>query len=116
MKRLRLITILALLVLLAAAVTSTGGGAITPGAKPTAPQASTHSRGIDLATYPAHRWIVQLKAAPLATYRGGVAGLHGTASASTGQSRLNVSSPRSRAYVDHLQATQRAFAERLAHS
>jgi minor extracellular serine protease Vpr len=56
-----------------------------------------------------------LNGAPLATFRGGVPGLRATAAVSTGASRLNVSSARSRAYVSHLSSVQRAFAQRLTH-
>ena len=76
---------------------------------------SPSAKKINLATYPAKRWIVQLNGAPLATYRGGVPGLRATAAATTGASRLDVSSTRSRAYVSHLRSVQRAFAQRLAH-
>ncbi len=108
----RLALLVVPLLLLAATVATAGGGAQV-GERPTA--APSHSaKKIDLATYPAKRWIVQLNGAPLATYRRGAAGLHGTAAAVTGASRLNVSSARSRAYVSHLRSVQRAFAQRLA--
>jgi len=108
----RLALLVVPLLLLAATVATAGGGAQV-GERPTA--APSHSaKKIDLATYRAQRWIVQLNGAPLATYRGGAAGLHGTAAAVTGASRLNVSSARSRAYVSHLRSVQRAFAQRLA--
>jgi subtilisin family serine protease len=98
--------------LLAATVASAGGGAVRTSGKPAAPSPS--AKKINLATYPATRWIVQLNGAPLATYRGGVAGLRATAAATTGASRLDVASTRSRAYVSHLRSVQRAFAQRLA--
>ncbi len=108
----RLALLVVPLLLLAATVATAGGGAQV-GGRPTA--APSHSaKKIDLATYPAKRWIVQLNGAPLATYRGGAAGLHGTAAAVTGASRLNVSSARSRAYVSHLRSVQHVFAQRLA--
>jgi subtilisin family serine protease len=113
MKTLRFITMLLVLALIAAAAASSGGGAVPPGGKPTNAPA-TNAPTIDLATYPAHRWIVQLAGAPLATYRGGVGGLRGTASVATGASRLDVSSARSRAYIAHLKTTQQAFAQRLS--
>jgi subtilisin family serine protease len=106
---------LALLSLLAGAAASTGGGAVPAGGKPTAAPAPAAHR-IDLATYHARRWIVQLEGAPLATYRGGVAGLRGTATVATGAKRLNVASARSRAYVRHLESAQHAFAQRLVRS
>ncbi len=99
--------------LLAATVASAGGGsAAQPGARATA-AAPQSAKNIDLATHPAKRWIVQLNGAPLATYRGGLSGLRATAAVSTGASRLNVSSARSRAYVRHLRSVQQAFAKRL---
>jgi subtilisin family serine protease len=98
------------LVLLAAVIASAGGGAVHPGGKPAG---SSSPAKIDLATYPAERWIVQLNGAPLATYRGGLAGLRATAAVATGASRLNVSSARSREYIRHLRDVQRAFAQRL---
>jgi len=98
--------------LLATTVATAGGGTVQPGAKATAAPSAT-AKKINLATYPAKRWIVQLNGAPLATYRGGVSGLRGTAAAATGESRLNVSSTRSRAYVRHLRSVQHAFAQRL---
>ncbi len=113
MKRLRIAAVFVPLALLAAAAPSSGGGAVVPGGKPTAAPAARQARGLDLATSQARRWIVQLTGAPLATYRGGIAGLRGTSAAATGRSRLNVASARSRAYVRHLQAAQRVFAQRL---
>jgi subtilisin family serine protease len=100
------------LLVLAAMVVATGGGAIQPGGQPTAAPSQT-AKKINLATYPAKRWIVQLNGAPLATYRGGVSGLRATAAVATGASHLNVSSSRSRAYVGHLRSVQHAFAQRL---
>ena len=113
----RILLVAVPILLLATAVASAGGSSGSaksqPGGKATA--APSHStKKIDLATYPAKRWIVQLNGAPLATYRGGVAGYRATAAASTGASRLDVSSARSRAYVSHLRSVQRAFAQRLA--
>jgi subtilisin family serine protease len=77
--------------------------------------AATKAGSIDLATYQAKRWIVQLSGAPLATYRGGVRGLRATSAAVTGQRRLNVSSAASRAYVRYLGVRQQAFGFRLTH-
>src|SRR5215831_18828330 len=107
MKGLRFIAVLVPVALLVAA--STGAGAATPAAKQAVGAAARHVRPINLATYPAKRWIVQLKAPPLATYRG-AASTHGAAGV---QSRLNVNSARSRAYVQRLQTAQHAFAQRL---
>lgn len=100
--------------LLAATAASAGGGAIRSGGNPAAAP-SQSAKKINLATYPAKRWIVQLNGAPLATYRGGVPGLRATAAASTGASRLDVASTRSLAYVRHLRSVQHAFTQRLAH-
>jgi subtilisin family serine protease len=108
----RLALFLAPFLLLAAVSASTGGGAVQPSGKPTAAPPPS-AKKIDLATYPAKRWIVQLNGAPLATYRGGVAGLRATAAVATGASRLNVSSARSRAYIRHLRDVQHAFTQRL---
>jgi hypothetical protein len=73
----RIVLVAIPILLLATAVASAGGSSgsaqAQPGGKPTA--APLHStKKINLATYPAKRWIVQLNGAPLATYRGGVAG------------------------------------------
>src|SRR5215212_10211372 len=94
--------------MLAATVASAGSGVVRTSGK------SPAAKRINLATYPAKRWIVQLNGAPLATYRGGVPGLRATAAVETGASRLDVSTTRSRAYVSHLRSVQRAFAKRLA--
>jgi subtilisin family serine protease len=114
----RIVLVAVPLLLLATAVASAGGSSgsaqAQPGGKATA--APSHStKKINLATYPAKRWIVQLNGAPLATYRGGVAGYRATAAAATGASRLNATSARSRAYVSHLRSVQHEFAQRLAH-
>jgi len=108
MRTTRYVVVLSTLVLVAVFVTS-GAGATRQSAK--SPAAAGR---IDLATVNAKRWIVQLDGAPLATYRGGVAGFRATAAASTGSSRLNVQSARSAAYVARLKATQQAFTTRLA--
>jgi minor extracellular serine protease Vpr len=100
--------------LLAATAATAGGGAVRPGGNPTAAP-SQSAKKINLATYPAKRWIIQLNGAPLATYRGGVAGFRATSAVGTGASRLDVASSRSRAYVSHLRSVQNAFAHRLAH-
>ncbi|MFL6067443.1 MAG: S8 family serine peptidase [Gaiellaceae bacterium] len=113
----RIVLVAIPILLLATAVASAGGSSgstqAQPGGKATA--APSHStKKINLATYPAKRWIVQLNGAPLATYRGGVSGYRATATASTGASRLDATSTRSRAYVSHLRSVQNAFAQRLA--
>ncbi len=48
------------------------------------------------------RYIVRLSEPPLASYRGGIAGLAATNPAATGSARLNPASPASKAYLDHL--------------
>ncbi|MGH8903693.1 MAG: S8 family serine peptidase, partial [Egibacteraceae bacterium] len=60
---------------------------------------------IDLATYPARRWIVQLADPPLAQYRGRLVALPATATQLTGN-RLNTASIPNTAYLAHLR-TQR---------
>src|SRR4051794_41061391 len=92
-------------VLVAAAAASVGGGAVLPGGAPTSASSASRAR-IDLATYPAKRWVVQLKGAPLATWRGSAAGRTTFAADST----LSASS---RAYASRLQAAQHAFAGRM---
>ena len=57
MKKLRFITVLVPVALLVAA--STGGGAVVPFTKPTAAIGARQTRTINLATYPAKRWIVE---------------------------------------------------------
>jgi minor extracellular serine protease Vpr len=112
-KRLRFVSILVPLTLLAGLTALTGGAAVSPSAKANAAPAAKSGRTINLATYPAKRWIVQLTGAPLATYRGGVKGLRATSAASTGAARLDATTARSRAYTSYLQARQRALAQRL---
>jgi hypothetical protein len=58
---------------------------------------------IDLATYPARRWIVQLADPPLAQYRGGLTGLQTTGVRLISR-RSNVASTASTAYLAHLRA------------
>jgi subtilisin family serine protease len=94
---------LALVVLLVAA---SAGAVVGPTAKPI-DGARAEKKAINLATYPAKRWIVQLKGAPLATYRG-----YQTA-ARAGTARLDVDSQASRTYMRRLVARQHAFTLRL---
>ena len=94
---------LALVVLLVAA---SAGAVVGPTAKATDGARAGH-KSINLATYPAKRWIVQLKGAPLARY----AGYRTTAPA--GSSRLDASSRTSRAYMRRLVQRQHAFTVRL---
>ncbi len=69
---------------------------------------------VDLATYPATRWIVQLADPPLAAYTGGIDGLAPTAIEITGARRLDLANPDVRAYRQHLTANQRSFRQTLA--
>jgi subtilisin family serine protease len=55
--------------------------------------------------------IVKLDQAPLASYRGGVAGLAPTSPAVTGADRLAVDTPASKAYLAHLDARHRILRE-----
>ena len=93
---------------LLAALAAAGGSGAVAGVKPTGKAAR-----VDLAKISAKRWIVQLRGAPLATYRGGVPGFRATAASATGASQLNVTSARSVRYVKHLKSVQQAFALRL---
>jgi subtilisin family serine protease len=72
------------------------------------------SEAIDLATYGARRWMVQLAEPPIAAYEGGMAGLAPTAIWVTGARRLDLKAPAARAYRRHLEATQRDFRQTLA--
>ena len=101
--RLLLTAPIALVVLLIAA---SAGAVVGPTAKPI-DGARKGQKALNLATYPAKRWIVQLKAAPLATYRG-----YQTA-ARAGATRVDVNSRASRAYMHRLVQQQRAFTLRL---
>ncbi len=60
------------------------------------------------ATEPA-LYIVQLEGAPLASYRGGVRGLQATSPAVTGESKLDVQSAASQAYLNYLAEQQDQF-------
>jgi minor extracellular serine protease Vpr len=51
-------------------------------------------------------YIVRLDDAPLASYRGGIAGLAATSPSATGQDKLQVNSPASLAYRDYLAQKQ----------
>lgn len=57
----------------------------------------------------AQLYIVQLSAAPLTTYAGGVPGLAPTNPAVTGERSLDLNSPASRAYLAYLKAQQQKF-------
>jgi len=61
----------------------------------------------------ADRYIVQLTDSPLASYRGGVAGLAATNPAAIGQVRLDPKSAASKAYLDYLAGRQSAVQSAL---
>lgn len=73
----------------------------------------TKSSMVDLATADAARWIVQLRAPSLATYRGGIDGLPATSPVATGARRLDVASPASAAYLARLDAQRAAAIARV---
>jgi subtilisin family serine protease len=77
----------------------------------TAARATTQP--IDLATYPASRWIVQLSDPPLAQYRGGLAGLSATAPGLIGH-RLDFASVSSTAYLTHLRTERERVTTAIA--
>jgi subtilisin family serine protease len=84
---------------------------VDPGGAPAAPSTG---QAIDLATYQAPRWVVQLAEPPVAAYTGGIAGLAPTSIAVTGARRLDPAQPSVRAYRQYLLAAQRAFRQTLA--
>ena len=98
--------------LLALGAVAVAAGGSTPAVKGLGKGKATVKVPVDLATY-RKRWIVQLNGAPLATYRGGVAGYARLRRRPRARRGSNVSSARSRAYVSHLRSVQRAFAQRL---
>lgn len=57
---------------------------------------------------PRHKYIIQLRDAPLTTYAGGLSGLAATSPGATGGS-LDLNSPASRAYIAYLGAQQQKF-------
>ena len=58
-------------------------------------------------------FVIRLDASPLATYRGGVAGLAATSPEATGADKLDTTTAVSRAYVDYLETDQATFVARL---
>ena len=58
-------------------------------------------------------FLIRLDAEPLATYRGGVAGLAPTSPTVTGDQKLDFNAPASVAYVDYLKAEQATFVARM---
>lgn len=109
-----LLVVLALLLGVAATATAQPP---TPGAsvgdeEPTAPTPASRPQ-IDLATYQAKRWIVQLKDPPAAKYKGGIGNFKATAIQATGETKLNVDSANTKAYISYLEARQKAFTNDL---
>jgi subtilisin family serine protease len=96
-----------LLALLAATLTGAAAARTNGGDD----EATTRQATIDLATYPAKRWIVQLNGKPLARYPRAKRGL-GLAARSS--AKLNLSAAANRAYLRGLARNQRAFKARLA--
>lgn len=58
-------------------------------------------------------FVIRLNAEPLATYRGGIAGLAPTSPVVTGDAKLDTASVESRAYVEYLESSQATFVTRL---
>src|SRR4051812_41192872 len=109
-RRFQLLTLFVALLAVTAVAATAGGGTPRAGGKPVK-AAPKHKLPIDLATYNAHRWIVQLRGAPLASSGIGFGSFRSTNSAASGRARMNVSSARSTAYVSRLQAAQRTFTQ-----
>ena len=96
-----------LLALLAATLTGAAAARTNGGDD----EATTRQATIDLATYPAKRWIVQLNGKPLARYPRAKRGL---GLAGRNSAKLNLSAAANRAYLRGLARNQRAFKARLA--
>jgi subtilisin family serine protease len=96
-----------LLALLAATLTGAAAARTNRGDD----EATARHATIDLATYPAKRWIVQLNGKPLARYRGAKRGL---SLAGGNPAKLNLSAAVNRTYLRGLARNQRAFKARLA--
>ncbi len=58
-------------------------------------------------------FLIRLEDAPLASYRGGLAGLDATSTVVTGDRKLDVDAPESIAYVEYLEAEQATFVSRM---
>lgn len=120
-RSLRWLSLLAVLALLlgAAATASAqqphpmGGGVGDVGGDEPGPTNAPVHASIDLATYQAKRWIVQLKEPPAAKYKGGIGSFKATAAEATGQAKLDANSADTKAYISHLEARQKAFANDL---
>ena len=97
--RFRLLTLLGALSLIAAVAASTGGSTTLVRGKPPAKLAAAFAPKLDLSTYNASRWIVQLKGAPLASYGLGVGTYRTTNNGQARSAKLNASYARSTAYV-----------------
>src|SRR5262245_35598159 len=111
-RRFRLLTMFVALLTLAAVAVAAGAGTPHGTSKP-AKATAKHAVPIDLATYNAKRWIVQLQGAPLASY--GLYGrFHTTKNGQATHARLDVKSASSTAYIARLDAAQRAFRQQLA--
>lgn len=71
------------------------------------------STSVDKSKKPVTRYIVQLEDAPLATYRGEVAGLEATSAAKTGNDKVNLASRAAQQYGAYLAAKQKTTAARI---
>ncbi|MBN2390756.1 MAG: S8 family serine peptidase [Anaerolineae bacterium] len=105
MLRKRVLSLLSMLVVLSMVFTpytvlaTEGGPEVTDGDQPT--------------LAPADYWIVQLTAAPLAQYTGGITGLQPTAISATGADHLNVNTPVAQAYIAYLKTVQAEVAQNI---
>ncbi|HWH05682.1 MAG TPA: S8 family serine peptidase, partial [Gaiellaceae bacterium] len=72
------------------------------------------SAGAVTAATPLERYIVKLADPPLASYRGGIAGLAATNPAARGETKLDPASAASRAYLDYLTTQQTAVRQSIA--
>ena len=92
--RFRLLTLFFALLVIAAVSASAGSGTTLargkPAPKPVKPTVAKTLPKLDLATYDAKRWIVQLKGAPLASYGLGIGSLRTTNTALTESSGLRL--------------------------
>jgi subtilisin family serine protease len=96
-----------LLALLAATLTSAAAARTNRGGD----EAATRTASIDLATYPAKRWIVMLDKKPLASYPRAKRGL---SLAGGNPAKLNLASAVNRTYLRGLASNQQAFKARLS--
>jgi subtilisin family serine protease len=111
-RRFRLLTMFVALLALGLVAVAAGGANPIKANKP-AKAAAKKPLPIDLATYNAGRWIVQLKGAPLASYGLGVGRYNAANNAQAAHAQLNVRSARSTAYVSQLKSRQAAFTRQL---